>query len=233
MGRLSDRMILRFGRGTAEERSGETYEVSDRGGHPPCGDLPAGGWGDDDYGAGQHELDESQYEDGKQHQRRPGEGAGEDVRRRGFVPEPLYGAPTNLRATGISASGASLRETRMVSPKPPMDINLMSAGRSYCSELVYTLNEDETVGTWTTHPLLSNGADYERVMAALFSDNFPKDVFAELEEALKADGLLGEGEALTYGNAGRILPNVELSYLLYYCQVSNLWLQHRDRKDIR
>lgn len=94
-----------------------------------------------------------------------------------------------------------------------LDINLMSAGRSYCSELVYTLNEDETVGTWTTHPLLSNGADYERVMAALFSDNFPKDVFAELEEALKADGLLGEGEALTYGNAGRILPNVELGTL--------------------
>ena len=46
-----------------------------------------------------------------------------------------------------------------------------------------------------------------------FRRNFPEDVFAELEAALRADGLLGADEDLTLDNAKAILKDVELGTL--------------------
>lgn len=63
-----------------------------------------------------------------------------------------------------------------------------------------------------TH-LLSNSVDFNNVIGTLFDSNFPKDAFDKLEAQLRAEGLLGENEALTYGNAASILPQVALGTL--------------------
>ena len=63
-----------------------------------------------------------------------------------------------------------------------------------------------------TH-LLSNSVDFNNVIGTLFNSNFPKDAFDKLEAQLRAEGLLGENEALTYGNAASILPQVALGTL--------------------
>ena len=68
-------------------------------------------------------------------------------------------------------------------------------------------------GTWTMTHLLSNGGDFNNVIGTLFNSNFPKDAFDKLEAQLRAEGLLGENEALTYGNAASILPQVALGTL--------------------
>ena len=68
-------------------------------------------------------------------------------------------------------------------------------------------------GTWTMTHLLSNGGDFNNVIGTLFNANFPKDAFDKLEAQLRAEGLLGENEALTYGNAASILPQVALGTL--------------------
>jgi len=68
-------------------------------------------------------------------------------------------------------------------------------------------------GTWTMTHLLSNGGDFNNVIGTLFNSNFPKDAFDKLEAQLRAEGLLGENEALTYGKAASILPQVALGTL--------------------
>ena len=68
-------------------------------------------------------------------------------------------------------------------------------------------------GTWTMTHLLSNSVDFNNVIGTLFDSNFPKDAFDKLEAQLRAEGLLGENEALTYGNAASILPQVALGTL--------------------
>lgn len=60
-----------------------------------------------------------------------------------------------------------------------------------------------------TH-LLSNGGDFNNVRATLFNSNFPKDAFDKLEAQLRAEGLLGQNQDLTYGNAASILSQVAL-----------------------
>ena len=66
-------------------------------------------------------------------------------------------------------------------------------------------------GTWTMTHLLSNGGDFNNVRATLF--NFPKDAFDKLEAQLRAEGLLGQNQDLTYGNAASILSQVALGTL--------------------
>ena len=68
-------------------------------------------------------------------------------------------------------------------------------------------------GTWTMTHLLSNGGDFNNVRATLFNSNFPKDAFDKLEAQLRAEGLLGQNQDLTYGNAASILSQVALSTL--------------------
>lgn len=63
-----------------------------------------------------------------------------------------------------------------------------------------------------TH-LLSNGGDFNNVRATLFNSNFPKDAFDKLEAQLRAEGLLGQNQDLTYGNAASILSQVALGTL--------------------
>ena len=66
-------------------------------------------------------------------------------------------------------------------------------------------------GTWTMTHLLSNGGDFNNVRATLFNSNFPKDAFDKLEAQLRAEGLLGQNQDLTYGNAASILSQVARS----------------------
>lgn len=68
-------------------------------------------------------------------------------------------------------------------------------------------------GTWTMTHLLSNGGDFNNVRATLFNSNFPKDAFDKLEAQLRAEGLLGQNQDLTYGNAASILSQVALGTL--------------------
>ena len=68
-------------------------------------------------------------------------------------------------------------------------------------------------GTWTMTHLLSNGGDFNNVRATLFNSNFPKDAFNKLEAQLRAEGLLGQNQDLTYGNAASILSQVALGTL--------------------
>ena len=68
-------------------------------------------------------------------------------------------------------------------------------------------------GTWTMTHLLSNGGDFNNVRAPLFNSNFPKDAFDKLEAQLRAEGLLGQNQDLTYGNAASILSQVALGTL--------------------
>lgn len=70
-----------------------------------------------------------------------------------------------------------------------------------------------TDGTWTMTHLLSNGGDFNNVRATLFNSNFPKDAFDKLEAQLRAEGLLGQNQDLTYGNAASILSQVALGTL--------------------
>lgn len=73
--------------------------------------------------------------------------------------------------------------------------------------------EENSSGTWTMTYLLSTGGDFGKVMNTLFSPNFPKDAFDELEAALRDEGLLGENQELTRDNASSILSKVELGTL--------------------
>lgn len=68
-------------------------------------------------------------------------------------------------------------------------------------------------GTWTMTHLLSNGGDFNNVRTTLFNSNFPKDAFDKLEAQLRAEGLLGQNQDLTYGNAASILSQVALGTL--------------------
>ena len=68
-------------------------------------------------------------------------------------------------------------------------------------------------GTWTMTHLLSNGGDFNNVRGTLFNSNFPKDAFDKLEAQLRAEGLLGQNQDLTYGNAASILSQVALGTL--------------------
>ena len=68
-------------------------------------------------------------------------------------------------------------------------------------------------GTWTMTHLLSNGGDFNNVRATLFNSNFPKDAFDTLDAQLRAEGLLGQNQDLTYGNAASILSQVALGTL--------------------
>ena len=68
-------------------------------------------------------------------------------------------------------------------------------------------------GTWTMTHLLSNGGDFNNVIGTLFNSNFPKDAFDKLEAQLRAEGLLGQNQDLTYGNAASILSQVALGTL--------------------
>lgn len=68
-------------------------------------------------------------------------------------------------------------------------------------------------GTWTMTHLLSNDGDFNNVRATLFNSNFPKDAFDELVAQLRAEGLLGQNQDLTYGNAASILSQVALGTL--------------------
>lgn len=68
-------------------------------------------------------------------------------------------------------------------------------------------------GTWTMTHLVSNGGDFNNVRATLFNSNFPKDAFDKLEAQLRAEGLLGQNQDLTYGNAASILSQVALGTL--------------------
>ena len=68
-------------------------------------------------------------------------------------------------------------------------------------------------GTWTMTHLLSNGGDFNNVRATLFNSTFPKDAFDKLEAQLRAEGLLGQNQDLTYGNAASILSQVALGTL--------------------
>ena len=68
-------------------------------------------------------------------------------------------------------------------------------------------------GTWTMTHLLRMGGDCNTVRATLFNSNFPTDAFDKLEAQLRAEGLLGQNQDLTYGNAASILSQVALGTL--------------------
>ena len=122
-------------------------------------------------------------------------------------PRPIRTAPRRRRRIGSQSGTLNITDLKDVDDdiskgfgtgEDQFKISLRGSGN--CGTPIH--NAD---GTWTMTHLLSNGGDFNNVIGTLFNSNFPKDAFDKLEAQLRAEGLLGENEALTYGKAASIL----------------------------